>query len=442
MKDSKVFYQGDLRKSYPVIKKGEGIYLFDNHGNKYIDAVGSCAVNIGYGNQKVSNAIVTQVEQISFTSNTVFSTEPQENLAKKIVSLCPKELTKVYFTSGGGEATDVAIKLARQYHLEKGDSFKCKVISRWQSYHGNTLGALGVSGRNFYRKNYIPYLSDVTHIPPPYCYRCSFGKEYPSCNIECALILERTIKQEGPQNVSAFISEPIIGASAAAVTPPLEYYKIIRSICSQYDVLMIMDEVITGIGRTGRNFAIEYWNVIPDIIIIGKGIAGGYAPLAGVIVSKKIFDAIADGSGHFIHHYTYSGHPIACAAGLAVLEYIEEEGLVKLVEKKGQYFLSKLKDLQRFDIIGDIRGKGLLFGIEYVADRKDKRPFTRETKLSEKIGDIAFKKGLIVLPGMGSVDGILGDHILLAPPFIINYSEIDEIVQIIEDVSLEVMGPI
>jgi adenosylmethionine-8-amino-7-oxononanoate aminotransferase len=310
--------------------------------------------------------------------------------------------------------------MARQYHLETGNPLKYKVISRWQSYHGNTIGALSMSGRAPWRKHYIPYLLDCPHISPSFCYHCPFGKTYPNCNIDCALELEATIKREGSEYISAFVAETVVGGTLGAVTPVKEYWEIIRDICDRYNVLLILDEVITGFGRTGKPFAIDYWGIVPDIITVAKGIAGSYAPLAGVICKNTLFDAFYEGSGGFVHGYTYSGHPVACAAGLSVLKYIEKNHLIDRAGKMGDYFLDKLSRLNEIDIVGDIRGKGLLIGIEYIKDKKTRTPFERTKRVSEKITAAAFEKGLVILPGTCGVDGTVGDHNLIGPPFIIS----------------------
>lgn len=438
---SYVFYRSGVKKDYPLIVKGNGVYIYDDRGKEYIDiACGAGVANIGYGNEEVAEAMYKQASTHNFAETVTFTSEVQENLAKKIIDLSPSEMGKVWFCSGGAEANETALKMARQYHLEKGNPLKYKVISRWQSYHGNTLGALSMSGRTPWRKAYTPYLLDFPHISPPYCYHCPFGKSYPGCDIDCALELEKVIKQEGSEYISAFIGETIVGGSAGVVVPVKEYWKIIRDTCDKYNVLLILDEVITGFGRTGEPFAINHWGIVPDIMTVAKGIAGSYAPLGGVICKQKIFDAFYEGSGGFTHGYTYSGHPVACAAGLAVQLYLEKHRLFERVVKIGAYFMEKLSRLNKIDIVGDIRGKGLLIGIEYVKDKKTRTPFERTKKVSEKITDAALKRGLVVLPGTCGVDGTVGDHNLMGPPFIITESEIDKALNILEESILEIQG--
>jgi adenosylmethionine-8-amino-7-oxononanoate aminotransferase len=435
IRDDRVFYR-NLRKEYPVIDRGEGVYLYDVNGKKYLDACGGAlVVNIGHAVEEVIDAMMKQARRVSFAYTAIFDSEAQIQLAEKVSSLSPMESGKVFFVSGGSEANETAMKIARQYHVESGNSSKYKVISRWQSYHGNTMGALSMTGRRESRDIFTPYLLDVPHIFPPYCYRCPFGKTYPQCDIECATQLERLIKQEGSDYISAFIAEPITGLTAAGVTPPPEYYGIIRAICDKYNVLMIMDEVVTGFGRTGKNFGIDHWKVVPDIITTGKGMSSGYTPLGGVIVDKKIVDTIARGSGVLKSTFTYSGNPLSCAIGFAVLDYIEKHDLIKKSAEKGSYLLAECSKLNKFKTVGRIDGKGLLLGIEFVENKETKKPFDKEKHVSETIVRKAFDKGVVIRPGVGGmVDGISGDHILITPPFIIEKKQMDEIVSTLEEV--------
>ena len=437
-----VFYRSGVKKDYPLIVKGKGVYIYDDKGKEYLDiACGTAVANIGYGNEEVAEAMHKQAKTHNFAETFTFTSEPQEKLAKKVIDLSPPGMGKIWFCSGGAEANETALKMARQYHLETGNPLKYKIISRWQSYHGNTIGALSMSGRTIWRKPYTPYLLDFPHIVPPNCYHCPFKKTYPDCDIDCALDLERAIKQEGSEFVAAFIAETIIGGSAGVVIPVKEYWKIIRDICDKYNVLLILDEIITGFGRTGQPFAIDHWSrIVPDIITVAKGIAGSYAPLAGVICKQSIFDAFYEGSGAFIHGITYSGHPVACAAGLSVQQYIEKHRLIERVVKMGAYFMEKLSRLNKIDIVGDIRGKGLLIGVEYVQDKKTRTPFERTKKVSERITTAALNNGLVIVPGTCGADGTVGDHNLIAPPFIITESELDKAVNILEESILEVQG--
>ncbi len=439
LEDEYIFYR-NMKRSYPLMKRAEGVYIFDSKGRRYIDGVGGIAVvNIGHAVKEILEAMTEQAKKACFIYNGQFVTEPAINLARKIVELSPPGLSRIFLVSGGSEAIETALKMARQYHIETGHPCKYRVIARWTSYHGNTIAALSLSGRPSWRKNFIPLLLNFPHIAPPYCYRCPFAKEYPHCGIDCACDLERVIKLEGPDSISAFIAEPIIGTTAPGVTPPPEYYEIIRKICDKYNVLMIMDEVITGFGRTGKNFGINHWNVIPDIIVTGKGISSGYAPLAAVIVHEKIYEAFVKGSGSFAHGYTYAEHPLSCAVGLAVQEHIEENNLVERAARIGSLMLQKLSRLSELPILGDIRGKGLLLGIEFVRDKEKKTPFERELQVQEKIVELCFKKGLVLVPGVpGNVDGILGDQIQITPPFILTEEVMDEFIDILKESIIEV----
>ena len=424
----------DWRRSYPVVDRGEGIYLWDKEGRRYIDGAGGAAVvTVGHGNQDVIEAMRSQAERVCFPYVGNFFSEAQMELADKVISFSPPGMSRVYFVSGGSEATEVAIKIARQYHLLRGKEGKVEIISRWLSYHGATLGALSLSGHLQRRKDYLPYLIDTPHIPPPYCYRCPWELTYPVCHVRCAEELERVVKEIGAQNIAAFIAEPIIGNTAGAVVPPEEYYPIIRETCHKYDILLLLDEVITGFGRTGRSFAIDHWGVCPDVLIFGKGISSGYAPLGGVVIHEKIFDAFyrSPSSGFFLG-YTFSGNPLACSAGLAVLNYIEKNHLVEECARKGAYLWEQASRLKTHPLVGDLRGKGLLMGMELVSDKEGKTPFPREKRVAETLTAIAMEKGLLLLPGSGTADGVAGDHLVIAPPFTITTEELDLLLDLLE----------
>ncbi len=438
-KNEYVFYR-NMRRSYPLMERAEGVYIFDSKGKRYIDGVGGIGVvNIGHRVREIREAMVEQAKKVCFIYNGQFITEPAINLAKKIVEIAPPGLSKVFLVSGGSEAVETALKMARQYHVETGHSSKYRVIARWTSYHGNTIGALSMSGRPSWRKNFIPLLLNFPHISPPYCYRCPFGKKYHHCGIDCAYDLERVVELEGPESISAFIAEPIIGTTAPGVTPPPEYYRIIREICDKYNMLMIMDEVITGFGRTGKNFGINHWNVTPDIIVTGKGISSGYAPLAAVIAHQRIYNAFVKSSGIFTHGYTYVEHPLSCAIGLAVQQYMEKNNLVERSARIGSLMLKKLSRLSELPIVGDVRGKGLLMGVEFVKDKEKKTPFERELQVQEKIVDRCFEKGLVLVPGVpGNVDGVLGDQIQITPPYILTEEVMDKLIDILEESIAEV----
>lgn len=426
--DDNIFYR-DVAKSYPVVDHAEGIYLYDKKGSRYIDAAGgACVVSIGHGVSEILEAISEQARRVCFAHVTQFTSEPQIELARRLIDMAPPGFGKAFFVSGGSEATETALKMARLYHVEKGNQSKHKVIGRWHSYHGGSIGGLSMSGTVPRRKLYEPYLLNFPHILPCYCYRCPYGKEYPSCGVQCATELERVIALEGPDTIAAFIAEPIVAGPLGGATPPPEYFRTIREICTKYDILMIDDEVICGVGRTGRNFGIEHWEVVPDIIVTAKNLSGGYAPLGAVLISESIFEVFARRSTVFTHGFTYGGAPLSCAAGVAVLRYIEEHKLVARCAEMGDYLFERARSLQTIPMVGDIRGKGLLMGIELVADRGSKRPFERSLKVGERAVRNAFERGLIVLGGLGNIDGVL-----LTPPYTISRSEIDETISILSE---------
>ena len=428
-----------LEYSYPVITHGKGIYLYDKTGKKYIDAVGGALVaNLGHGIKKLADKIGKLAKRFSYLHGTQFTTQEMEDYARELCKIAPKELNKVFFVSGGSEATETAIKLARQYHFDSGMKSKYKIIYRWPSYHGSTIAGLSVTGKSGNRNLYQPYLLKFPHIPAPFCYRCPFNISYPNCNIKCAWELEKTIKKQGPKTIAAFIAEPVIGASVGAVVPPPEYFPLIRKICDRYNILLIADEVMSGFGRTGKWFASQHWNCVPDISIVGKGISGGFVPLAAIFCREKIVNAIKMGSGNFIHGFTYENNPFTTGVGKLVLEYIKKNNLVNQCAKKGKYLLSRLQKLLEIDIVGDVRGLGLMTAIEFVKNKKTKEPFPRKAHLAEKILQTAQKKGLILYFCLGFVDNKNGDAIMVAPPFTVTKKEIDKIVDIFRETILEV----
>jgi adenosylmethionine-8-amino-7-oxononanoate aminotransferase len=433
MKIPYMFYN-DLFREHIRIVKGEGVYIFDENGKKYLDATGgsNASVPIGHRVEQIINDILGQTKKVSFVPMHLFSNEPAERLAKEIAKLSPDGLKTTWFVNSGSEATENAVKIARQFQLEKGTPSKYKVITRWQSYFGNTLGALAVGGHTFRRSKYIPLLKDMPHIPPAYCYRCWFNKGYPDCDIDCAQFLERVIKQEGKDHVAAFIAEPIVGATTGATVPPIEYYPMIREICDKYDLTLIIDEVQTGVGRTGKWFCIEHWKVSPDIMTTAKGLSGGYTPLGAVIVKEAIMEQFIRNKSNLVGLHTFSANPISCTVGSSVLKYITSNNLVEKCRDAGEYIIKLLKELQEeSSIIGDVRGLGLMIGVEFVKDKKNKEPYAPEIGICHKVTKEAMERGAIVYPGSGTADGIVGDHILLTPPFIITKEQIDELASIL-----------
>lgn len=428
--DQSVFPRNFL-KAYPQAVRGEGCFLYTAEGRRYLDASGGAAVvTIGHGVEEIGRAMAEQSARLAYVHSSQFHTAVVEKLAERLLALAPSGMRRdgnkgrVYFTTGGSEATETALKLARQYWLERGEKKRWRVLSRWQSYHGSTLGALGVSGNVRRREPFAPMFSDWGHIPPCYCYRCPMNLEYPECNVDCADELDRMLDRDGTDDVAAFIFEPVVGATLGAVAPPEGYVQRLAEICKRRGVLLIADEVMTGMGRTGRPFAVEHWGVVPDMILVGKGIASGYAPLGAVIVAGHVAEAISSGSGSFLHGFTYDSHPVAAAAGNAVLDYIEREKLFERVEPMGRELRSALEPLKRFSIVGDIRGIGLLAGIEFVRDQQSREPFPPDARIAMRIQEDALGAGVMTYPIQGCADGLRGDHILIAPPFTITSSMI------------------
>ncbi len=426
---------GNVDREYRVIERGEGIYLYDTAGNRILDATGGPAcVGIGHGVKEVVDAITAQAKKISFVYGGQFTSSVREELAEAIVEFTEGRFSKVFFVSGGSEATEAALKIARLYHLETGNPQKHLVISCWKSYHGNTIGALSMSGRTAWREPYTPYLLNFPHIPPPYCYRCAYGLTYPACNVRCAYELEAAITQAGPPRVPAFLCEPITGGTIPAMVPPPEYLPIIRQICDKHKVLYISDEVLCGFGRTGKVFGVDHFGVTPDLMAVGKGLSSGYAALGAVLVHEKIYQGFSRGSRQVRHSHTFAGIPISCAAGLAVLKYIRANDLIQRSAEMGRYLYEAAARLSKHEIVGEIAGgKGLLLGIEFVKNRRTRDPFSAQLGLSAWIVKEALSEGMNILAGSGGcADGINGDRIEISPPFIVQETEIDTIVDILD----------
>lgn len=425
----------NLGGQYPIAVRGEGIYIWDADGNRYIDGSGgsSAVTSIGHGVKEVIEAITGQASRITYSPGHAFLNQASIDLAGRVIDMAPKGMSKVWLVSGGSEATDNAVKIARQYQLLRGNSAKFMVISRWQAFHGATLGALGVGGHTYRRQQYLPQFLDSPHIPPAYCYRCYFEQTYPACGLACARALEKAIRQQGAGNVAAFIAEPMVGAALGAVPAPEGYFQMVRDICDRNDVLFIADEVMTGFGRTGKNFGIEHWGVLPDLITCGKGISSGYSPLGAVIISEKVAGEFAGKGASFIGGHTYSGNPLSAATGVAVLKYMQENGVVANAAAQGSYLLERLQGLRKYPMVGDVRGKGMMVGFELVQDRKTKEPFPPTLNVAARIGEEALKRGLVSYPGTGSVDGVMGDHVKFAPPLVITKEQVDELFAILDE---------
>jgi adenosylmethionine-8-amino-7-oxononanoate aminotransferase len=428
-----------LEHDYPVVDRGQGVYLYDTAGRRYLDAAGGAlVVNIGHGVAEVAEAMAAQAQRVTFAHSTQFTSQPLEAYAVALGRVSPIAEPWVYLVSGGSEATETAFKLARQVCVARGEPGRYKIVSRWGSYHGATLGGLSASGRTPLRRPYAPLLLDVPHIPPCYCYRCTYNLAYPACNVACADALEAEILRHGPETVAAFIAEPVAGATLAAAVPPPEYWPRVREICDRYGVLLIADEVMTGLGRTGRWFAVEHWGVTPDILVTAKGASGGYFPLGLLLVEGNLVAAIRDGPGNFTHGFTYANGVVSAAVGLAVLRYLQAHDLVAASARLGEYLRRKLESLRELPAVGDVRGLGLMVGVELVADGVSKRPFPRAHKVAERVQAAAMARGVIVYYGAGLADGLDGDAILLGPPFIVTEAQIDEIVAVLRQAIVEV----
>ena len=411
---------------------GDGVYLIDELGKRYLDACCGAAVScLGHSNEEVRNAIKEQTDKLAFAHTGFFTNEPMENLADFLIERAPGDLDRVYFFSGGSEAVEGAIKLARQYFVEIGKPEKSRVIARWQSYHGNTLGALAAGGNKWRREQFKPLLVEMSHISPCYEYRDKKqGESTESYGLRVANELEEEINRVGAENVAAFIAEPVVGATMGCVPAVEGYLKRIREICDKYEVLLILDEVMCGMGRTGSLFACEQDGVVPDIVTIAKGLGAGYQPVGAFIASGKIHDAVRDGSGFFQHGHTYIGHAIACAAALKVQQVVEENNLLDNVKDKGAKLKKAFEDnFGDHANVGDIRGRGLFIGIELVQDKFTKEPFDSSLGIPTKIKAACMSEGLMCYPMGGTIDGQKGAHILFAPPFILEDSHIDEIIE-------------
>ncbi len=419
------------RGTLPTAVAGEGCYIIDASGKRYLDGSGGAAVScLGHSDAGVRAAIHAQLDQIAFAHTGFFTSGPAEALADRLIAAAPDGIDRVYLLSGGSEAVEAAIKLARQYVLEIGQPERRHLIARRQSYHGNTLGALAAGGNAWRREKYAPLLIETHHISPCYAYRGQHeGESAEAYGLRVADELEAEIQRLGPEAVLAFIAEPVVGATAGAVPAVPGYFKRVREICDRHGVLLILDEVMCGMGRTGTFFACEQDGVAPDLVTIAKGLGAGYAPIGAMLASGKIYEAIASGSGAFQHGHTYHGHPLAAAAGLAVVSALEERGLIERAMRMGDVLQAALEArFSQHAHVGDIRGRGLFRAIELVEDRESKAPFDPHRKIAARIKASAMEVGLIVYPASGTVNGQSGDHVLIAPPFIIEEAQIGELV--------------
>jgi adenosylmethionine-8-amino-7-oxononanoate aminotransferase len=424
---SSSLFSRNLRKDYPVAVSGEGCWIVASDGRRFLDASGQAAVvSIGHGVREIGRAMAEQSNRIAFAHTTQFHSESAENLAARVLASAPRNFQnggRVYFTSGGSEATETAIKLARQFFLESKQPSRYRIVSRKQSYHGSTLGAMSVSGNVGRRAPYAPMIPEWGHVAPCFCYHCPFNKTYPECNLACADDLDVFLRSNDASTVAAFIFEPVVGATLGAAPAVDGYTGRIAEICRRHGILLIADEVMSGMGRTGKPFASQHWGLEPDIILTGKGIASGYAPLGAVLVAPRVVEAFEKGTAAFMHGFTYQSHPVSTAAGNAVFDYLDQHKLLDRVTPAGDALRKALSSLEPHPHVGQVRGLGLLQAVEFVKDKSTREPFPKESGIAEKIRQAALEKNVLTYPSQGTVDGSRGDHVLLAPPFIISPQE-------------------
>lgn len=429
----------DWDRPFPTIKYTEGIYLYDENGRKYIDGSGGSSVvtAIGHGVQEVGQAMYEQAKQFSFYPAHAFSNDKFLELSDLVVELAPANLrnkSRVWITCTGTDANDDAVRLARQYWVERRQASKYLVIGRWQGFHGNNIYVASFSGITARRRTFQPMFADSPHIAPAFCYRCAFEHTYPECNLLCARALESTIRQLGAENVAAFIAEPVVGAALGCVPAPPGYFEVIRDICDRYNVLLIIDEVMTGWGRTGSLWGIDHWNITPDIVTTAKGMTGGYTTLSAVIARDDIWAVLENNHSPFKSGHTLNANAVSCAGALVVIRYILEHNLIENARQRGEQALQGLQGLmERHPLVGDVRGKGLMFGFELVKDRSTKQPFEASRRVSLMLEEAALRRGLVTYPCSGTVDGVAGDMMLLAPPLIITAEQMDDLLHILDE---------
>lgn len=426
-----------FKTNYLEADYGDGIYIYSKDGKKYLDGCcGALVSNLGHRNKDIIAAVEKQFGRLEFAHPSRWHTDIAEEAAAAVAETAPGDLDNVWFVSGGSEAVETALKLARQYYVERDgeNSSKHITIGRWNSYHGSTIGTMAVAGSMARRRIFSPLFKESPKVPAAYCYRCHFHKKYPQCGLLCAHALEEMIQIIGPQYISSFIAEPIVGSTAGAVVPPDDYWPLIRDICDRYDILLIADEVMTGCGRTGKNFCVDHWKFVPDIIATAKGMAAGYVPTGGIIARNRVVDAIRNGSGAFMHGHTYNGNPMSAAAVAAVFKYMKEHNVVDNAAKMGDLLGEGLKKIgEGSPFIGEVRGKGLMWGFEVVKDKGTKEAFDKKTAAANIVTNACIEEGLIVYPGSGQINGISGDNFIIAPPLIITQSEVKELLEKFEN---------
>jgi adenosylmethionine-8-amino-7-oxononanoate aminotransferase len=424
-----------MHRDYASIVKGEGIYLYDDQGKRYIDsASGPILCSLGHGVEEMAEVLGDQARKVAFAYRMDFTTPVLEEAAAKVCQATGGAMDRVFMVSGGSEATEIAVKLARKYHIDNDQPSKYKIISRWLSYHGMTMGALSWSGMTARRADYDPMLHDSSHIAPAYCYRCWFNQEPETCDLECAQALENEIMCQGPATVAAFIAEPVSGMSLCGAAPREDYFTRIKEICDKYEVLLILDEVMTGFGRTGKWFAYEHFETVPDIIALGKSMGGGYFPVGAAAVTARVADTIAKKSGMFGAGFTWAGNPLAAAVVCKAIDLLKEHQLVEHCAEMGEYLAEKLEALRSHPTVGDIRGKGLMRGIEFVRDQETKQPLDPQLLFWRQLAHEALDRGLFIESSGACDRGQAGDMMMFGPPFIVTKEQIDEMIALFDEV--------
>ena len=429
--DSFVFHR-PLGREMAAIERGAGAVLWDRDGKRYLDgSAGALVMSVGHGRSEIAAAMARQAGMAAYVHGTHFTSEVIEEYARRLAHHAPGDCNRLYLVSGGSEANESAIKMARAYHLARGEPTRHKVIRRSVSYHGNTLAMLSLSGRPNLKAPYTPMLAETPETMAPFCYHCPLDRHYPECAVACVDDLETAIQREGPETVAAYLAEPVLGASAGAAVPPEDYARRARETCARHGVIYIDDEVMTGFGRTGRFFASEWSGIVPDLITCGKGMSGGYAPVGAVLASERIVSALAEAGG-FVHGFTFSHNPVTAAACLETLRILEDEDLIARAERMGERLDAWLAPLRAHPHVGDVRGRGLMWGIEVVADKHARRPFPRSARKAEAVTQRAFAAGLVVYPSTGCANGVDGDAVMLGPPFVVGEEELKEMAVILD----------
>lgn len=422
-----------LEHDYPVAVRGEGVYLYDSEGRRYLDGCsGAVTASLGHGLDEIVEALTEQAARVAFTYRGQLTNEPAEALADELAREAPGDLNWVFFVNSGSEAMETAQKIAVQYWRELGLPNKTIILSRSLGYHGITLGALAMSGHLMRRRLFAPLLHGFPIVAPPYCYRCPLGREYPDCNLACVDDFEEKLLSLGPEHVAAFAVEPVIGAAGGAIPAPDEYFARVREICDRHHILLIADEVMTGSGRTGYMHSLDAWGVQADLVALGKGLSAGYASIAATVVSDRLVEAIRAGSGAIMSGHTFSGNPLACAAGLAVLDYMREHKLPERARRLAVPLEEGLREIQNnHHSVGDVRGMGLLWGIEFVSDRITRTPFSPHRNVTSRVVAEAERRGLLVYPALSGADSRPGDAVIIAPPLTITESELQELLELL-----------